>query len=723
MKRPIARTAFLSTLGLLASFSGRANAIDVYATQVTDDSGQWNNESLATGAPGNQDCNSNDYATSSLGGGWLKATQFTNITVPAGMAVAGVIVSADARYDTGEPAGMRIRAVWSGVLSPAGSLFDLNLAGTNCGWFDYDVTSLETSWSQAEVNSLEVWVRREAGTPTTNTLRVKAFRVRVTFGPDCNGNGILDSTDLASGGADCNANGVLDACEGLSDCDHDGIPNVCELAGNDCDGNGYPDNCNSDCDGDGIADVCEILAGAADCDGNHVMDSCQIVYQDCNGNGILDPCEVPSQLNAVNDSAQVFVGPGSAVAINVAANDSGFDPTKHRPVIIINEPSLGSATDSGALPGWLIFESSNTGCGTAEFRYRIESIVPCLNDYYLQENETARVQVEVVPSSEACNPLIFQCQVLDDCNSNGVEDHCEVLAGLATDCDGDGILDSCEVISVDCNGNGIEDSCELENGLALDCNVNGVPDACEAFVDCDGNGLPDSCDSQVDCNGNGVSDLCDVVSGQGTDCNGNSVLDECDIALGLLTNVDMNAIPDQCDVTLPGTAFCYGEAGGGGCAGCPCGNSSPETPGGCLNSAARSAVLVAIGSPSVANDSLNFYLANGTSNSFASLVSAQNLLPAPPNACAGAGLLTPLLDGKRCVGGGLLRHGSRATNSAGANANAWGTLGAPSQGLIAVNAFFAGQVRQFQCYYRDTAGAVCGTAQNTTNGLSITFVP
>jgi len=63
---------------------------------------------------------------------------------------------------------------------------------------------------------------------------------------DCDGNGVLDTCDLAGGSADCNANGRLDTCDlagGTSaDCDGDGIPDEC-AGGDDCNLNGVPDFC------------------------------------------------------------------------------------------------------------------------------------------------------------------------------------------------------------------------------------------------------------------------------------------------------------------------------------------------------------------------------------------------------------------------------------------------------------------------------------------------
>lgn len=68
------------------------------------------------------------------------------------------------------------------------------------------------------------------------------------FIQDCNGNGIVDSVDLATHfSADCNGNHIPDECEQLgNDCNGNHIPDECDLASGvltDLDHDGYPDQC------------------------------------------------------------------------------------------------------------------------------------------------------------------------------------------------------------------------------------------------------------------------------------------------------------------------------------------------------------------------------------------------------------------------------------------------------------------------------------------------
>ena len=115
------------------------------------------------------------------------------------------------------------------------------------------------------------------------------------------------------------------------------------------------------------------------------------------------------------------------------------------------------------------------------------------------------------------------------------DDHCAWMAN-PIDLDGDGDVDGDDeqwlidrlavfgYIYQDCNQNGVNDHCDITSGLSSDCNGNDIPDECEP--DCDGDGVPDSCES--DCNGNGIPDECDIGSGFSEDCNGNGIPDECD---------------------------------------------------------------------------------------------------------------------------------------------------------------------------------------------------
>ncbi len=78
--------------------------------------------------------------------------------------------------------------------------------------------------------------------------------------PDCNGNDIVDACDIDCGipGGPCDVPG----CGMSIDCDSNGIPDDCQLVGNDCNADGIPD------------------------------DACQLAGNDCNTNGTPDECDL-----------------------------------------------------------------------------------------------------------------------------------------------------------------------------------------------------------------------------------------------------------------------------------------------------------------------------------------------------------------------------------------------------------------------------------------------
>jgi len=106
---------------------------------------------------------------------------------------------------------------------------------------------------------------------------------------DCNGNGVADSDDIASGfSTDCNANDTPDECDfqlGLAD---------------DCNGNDVLDDCEADADDDGFIDDCDNCPGSAnddqaDGDGDgqgNVCDPCPAdFFDDSDGDGACDSAE------------------------------------------------------------------------------------------------------------------------------------------------------------------------------------------------------------------------------------------------------------------------------------------------------------------------------------------------------------------------------------------------------------------------------------------------
>ncbi|MDE0959774.1 MAG: HYR domain-containing protein, partial [Planctomycetota bacterium] len=151
-----------------------------------------------------------------------------------------------------------------------------------------------------------------------------------------------------------------------------------------------------------------------------------------------------------------------------------------------------------------------------------------------------------------------------DCNSNGVDDPCDIFLATSQDCDLDGVPDACQIASgasSDCDLDGVPDHCEIASGVELDCNLNNVIDTCDiaggTIQDCNINGIPDDC--EADCNLNSIADECELSSGTATDCNGNGFLDSCDLQFGFVIDCNGNQIPDSCDIANGTEVDCNGN--------------------------------------------------------------------------------------------------------------------------------------------------------------------
>ena len=80
------------------------------------------------------------------------------------------------------------------------------------------------------------------------------------------------------------------------------------------------------------------------------------------------------------------------------------------------------------------------------------------------------------------------------------------------------------------------------------------------------------------------------------------------------------------------------------------------------------------------------------------------------------------MDGIRCVGQGLLRHGARpsdANGEIGTTTNGWGD----PNGFFGFSSFAAGSTKHFQLFYRDDTGFGCGSGLNTSQSVRVTFTP
>jgi hypothetical protein len=235
-------------------------------------------------------------------------------------------------YYTGRAVTDPPGAMATPVLYKAGTAPQNNIDGYGRNrWGDYSYTTLDPT------DQTMFWTVQEYG--HANNIW-GTYVAALTLGGDCNGNGVPDYQDIASGtSADCNANGVPDECDiaaGTStDCNGNGVPDTCDLAAGtsaDCNANSVPDECDiagggsQDCNANGRPDECDIASGvSADCNGNGVPDECdralcggQPWCSDCNGNGVMDVCDIGSGVspdcngNEVPDECDLANCDGSA---------------------------------------------------------------------------------------------------------------------------------------------------------------------------------------------------------------------------------------------------------------------------------------------------------------------------------------------------------------------------------------------------------------------------
>ncbi|HRX84893.1 MAG TPA: hypothetical protein P5572_07740 [Phycisphaerae bacterium] len=132
---------------------------------------------------------------------------------------------------------------------------------------------------------------------------------------DCNFDGVPDD---AQADTDCNTNGVRDLCEaelGLgTDCNRDGVPDSCAWA--DCNANGVYDPCEADCNANGAPDACDLAAGTS---------------MDCNGDGGPDECDpfsrYGSQLttNGTPAADHWLTGPPDDVGVGLGGQAVAYD--------------------------------------------------------------------------------------------------------------------------------------------------------------------------------------------------------------------------------------------------------------------------------------------------------------------------------------------------------------------------------------------------------------
>jgi hypothetical protein len=152
----------------------------------------------------------------------------------------------------------------------------------------------------------------------------------------------------------------------------------------------------------------------------------------------------------------------------------------------------------------------------------------------------------------------------------------------------------------------------------------------------------------------------------------------------------------------PSTAYCFGDGSG---TACPCGNTG-AAGNGCASSVnANGANLAGSGNPSIANDT---FLLSGTGMPNSSALYYQGT----------SQISTAFGDGLRCVGGSIRRLGTQSNVN---GASHYPQAGDPSISVRGANA--AGDVRNYQVWYRNAAAFCTAATFNLSNGVQITWTP
>jgi hypothetical protein len=157
------------------------------------------------------------------------------------------------------------------------------------------------------------------------------------------------------------------------------------------------------------------------------------------------------------------------------------------------------------------------------------------------------------------------------------------------------------------------------------------------------------------------------------------------------------------------TSFSYCPGDGTGTA-CPCANNSTVGSGqGCLSSIGTGGLLAASGTPSISADTL---VLTGSLMPNSSALYFQGTTQQSGGAGSAFG------DGLRCAAGSVLRLGTKI--------NAGGTSQYPELGDLSISvkgANAAGNVRMYQCWYRNAAAFCTASTFNLSNGWQLTWQP
>lgn len=434
----------------------------------------------------------------------------------------------------------------------------------------------------------------------------------VIRGADCNGNGILDSCEIAAGTSqDCDADDVPDECESQADCNNNSIKDICDIHTGTL----------QDCNLNRVPDSCEIAGGAGDLDYNGVPDTCSFPLT----MDRVKPCgRVYLALDGAIDGVRVRKRNGAAVTtllpgqLDYAGSGISFDLegnllvpewNRDRVSVISRSGTLVRTISGGGLDGPRGVALNPLG-NIAVCSYLSDSVkfftrngtylanlanasgtedpqclaydragnlyVGCRNNgsgHVAKFNPELQFVTLIGQGSFAPHPLdmafdasqnlyVTTPGMIRKFNSSGSLVQTITAAGLnpkGIAIDEIGRLwvtnnTTRDIFRFDSSGAYL-DTISIDLGIPGTGapTLYGIAFDVKPDTDCNGNSIGDACDIDAgapDCNFDGVIDSCQLA---GNDCNGNGVPDSCESG-----DCDGDGIRDVCEI-LAGAADCNGN--------------------------------------------------------------------------------------------------------------------------------------------------------------------
>jgi hypothetical protein len=344
----------------------------------------------------------------------------------------------------------------------------------------------------------------------------------------------------------------------------------------------------SDCNDNGIPDQCDIAGGAPDCNLNGRPDSCDIgsgSSSDLNGNGVPDECEllvggsgfadIAAAIDAAPDGSTIQVAPGRYAPFTVTGRSLALVSLEGADETIIDGAG-GRAIDiagSDASSGDISLVGFTIEGGVADHGggVRIRDAHASFHDCILRGNRALGRggAVHVNRSTARFSSCLFASNMAESGGALGIEPGAapEDLV----------VLQDCELHENSSTGDGsaIRASGALElTRCVLELNTataEGADDSSGAAVRIDEGAVVAIAFSRFcmnewvhiagdysdaggvvlsqDCDGDGRCDQEQIDEGSALDCDGDGLLDSCAIASGSSGDIDGDGTPDACETS------------------------------------------------------------------------------------------------------------------------------------------------------------------------------